>query len=287
MFEELFSDCKRWQQREGGFYQCRLREVTEEIPADFLSEIIERMRKVTELPLIDKCVVTAQQMMPGHIIGIHSDRPLVGYEIARLVVQFNKEWQLEDGGVLKLFLSPDEKAVFDVYPRYNEAFGFVLHEKSYHAVTRVNKLRQTIVFNFWHAANTPELENYVKTLFSNIHFSELPASLNCDAVFAESTLPEEITLLAGTAAVALHRWGLNEATVADGYRYSAGLKTFDNATTEAQSSILLADWLARMYRNNFDLELWKTLKRKLKNADFSQNLNPIWELCFPVIKKNI
>ena len=92
--EQVFLQAGEWQHRDGGFYQCSLRDVTENIPVTVKSDVLERMREITGLPLVDRVVVTAQRMMPGQVIGVHSDRPLLGFEIARLVVQFNKNWQL-------------------------------------------------------------------------------------------------------------------------------------------------------------------------------------------------
>ena len=54
-------------------------------PQRFMTEILARMREITGLPLVERFMVTAQRMLPGQVIGIHSDRPLLGYEIARLV----------------------------------------------------------------------------------------------------------------------------------------------------------------------------------------------------------
>ena len=176
--EQLFSQDIAWQHRDAAFYRCSLSDVTGIIPATFQTEILARMREITGLPLVNRVLVTAQRMQPGQVIGIHSDRPLLGYEIARLVVQLNKQWQAEHGGVLELFTSPEGEAVFGVNPIYNKAFGFLLHANSYHGVTEVTQPRQTVVFNFWHMANTPELAAHVEALFANLHFSEFPAALN-------------------------------------------------------------------------------------------------------------
>lgn len=209
--EQLFLQDSEWQHQDGEFYRCSLCNVTETIPATFQTEILARMREITGLPLVNRVLVTAQRMLPGQVIGIHSDRPLLGYEIARLVVQLNKQWQAEHGGVLELFSSPEGKAVFSVNPEYNKAVGFLLHEDSYHGVTEVTQPRQTVVFNFWHMANTPELAAHVQALFANLHFSEFPETLNPVASAAESILSEEVTFRAGTAAIALHRWGYDAA----------------------------------------------------------------------------
>ena len=162
--EQLFAQDIEWQHRDGAFYRCSLCDVTEIIPATFQTEILARMREITGLPLVNRVLVTAQRMQPGQVIGIHSDRPLLGYEIARLVVQLNKQWQAEHGGVLELFASPEGEAVFSVNPEYNKAFGFLLHADSYHGVTEVTQPRQTVVFNFWHMANTPELAAHIRSL---------------------------------------------------------------------------------------------------------------------------
>ncbi|WP_230874753.1 2OG-Fe(II) oxygenase [Methylomonas sp. LL1] len=279
--EYLFLQEAEWQHRDGAFYRCSLRDVTENIPATFLTEVLIRMRQITGMPLINRVVVTAQRMQPGQVIGIHSDRPLVGYEIARLVVQLNMQWQAEHGGVLELFSSPESEAVFSVNPEYNKAFGFLLHVDSYHGVTEVTQPRQTVVFNFWHAANTPELAAHVQALFANIHFSDLPTALNPVASTAELSLPEDTTFRAGTAAVALQRWGYDETTIVAGYLHSAGLSICDTNDAETYAAVLLADWVACLYRDAFDLARWQILRRELEGIEVFTRLMPTWRLCLP------
>jgi hypothetical protein len=279
--EQLFLQDSEWQHRDGAFYRCSLCDVTEAIPATFHADVLARMREITGLPLVNRFMVTAQRMLPGHVIGIHSDRPLLGYEIARLVVQLNKHWQAEHGGLLELFASPEGEAVCSVTPEYNKAFGFLLHAESYHGVTEVTQPRQTVVFNFWHVANTPELEAHIQDLFANLHFSELPAALNPIAADAEANLPEELTYRAGTAAIALHRWGYDAATVVSGYQHSAGLVACDTQDAETYAAVLLADWVAYLYRDLFDLARWEILCGKLEGVEMFPRLMPTWQLCLP------
>ena len=281
MLEKLFLQGSEWQHQDGVFYRCSLCDVTKLIPATFQAEILNRMREITRLPLVKHMVVTVQQMLPGQIIGLHSDRPLLGYEIARLVVQLNKEWQTEHGGVLELFSSPEGEAVFSVNPEYNKAVGFLLHADSHHAVTEVTKPRQSVVFNFWHMANTPELATHVEALFANLHFSELPAALNSIASAAESSLSEELTYRAATAAIALQRWGYDVATIVTGYQHSAGLSTCDTSDTETYAAVLLADWVAYLYRDTFDLIRWNSLQSALAGIEKFSRLMPTWQLCLP------
>lgn len=279
--DSLFWQDGDWQHRDGAFYRCSLKDVTENIPDTFQAEVLARMREITGLPLTNRVLVTAQRMLSGQAIGIHSDRPLVGYEIARLVVQLNKQWQTDHGGVLELFSSPESEAVFSVNPEYNKAFGFLLHVDSYHGVTSVTQPRQTVVFNFWHAANTPELAAHVQALFADMHFSELPAALNPVATAAESSLPEETTFHADMAALALHRWGYDETTVITGYQYSAGLSVCDSNDAETYAAVRLADWVACLYRDWFDLARWQILRRELAGMEIFTRLMPTWQLCLP------
>jgi len=283
--EQLFLQNSEWQHQDGVFYRCSLCNVTETIPAAFQTEILARMREITGLPLVNRVVVTAQRMLPGQVIGIHSDRPLLGYEIARLVVQLNKQWQAEHGGVLELFSSPEGEAVFSVNPEYNKAVGFLLHADSYHGVTEVTQPRQTVVFNFWHMANTPELAAHVQALFANLHFSEFPATLNPIASAAESSLSEDVTFRAGTAAIALHRWGYDAATIVTGYQHSAGLSTCDTCDAETYAAVLLADWVAYLYRDSFDLVRWNGLQSALAGIEMFPRLMPTWRLCLPEWKE--
>ena len=281
VLDSLFLQNADWQHRDGAYYRCSLRDVTENIPATFLTEVLDRMREITGLPLVNRVLVTAQRMLPGQIIGIHSDRPLLGYEIARLVVQLNKEWQAEHGGVLELFSSPENEAVFSVNPEYNKAFGFTLHKNSYHGVTEVTQPRQTVVFNFWHVANTPELAMHIQSLFTNVKFSELPTTLDPIASAAELSLPEDKTLHAGTAAIALQRWGYDEQTIETGYLHSSGLSICDSNYTETYAAVRLADWVAYLHRNSFDLARWKILRSELEAIKVFKRLKPTWQFCLP------
>jgi len=281
VLERLFLQDAAWQHRDGAFYRCSLCDVTDHIPATFQTEVLDRMREITGLPLMDRVLVTAQRMLPEQAIGIHSDRPLLGYEMARLVVQLNKHWQAEHGGVLELFPAADSTAAFRIPPEHNKAFGFLLHADSYHAVTEVTRPRQSVVFNFWHKANTPELAAHLQALFSNVRFSELPTALDPIASAAEQGLGEETTFSAGTAAVALQRWGYDEPTIVTGYQHSAGLAVCPPDDAETYAAVLLADWVAFLYRDSFDLARWQLLQRQLASMAAFTRLQPAWQLCLP------
>jgi hypothetical protein len=280
-FERLFAAKDGWQHRDGAFYTCSLRDATNDLPKTLLDSVLGRMREITTLPLMDAVQVTAQQVEPGQSIGVHSDRPLVGYEFARLVLQLNAGWRPEHGGVLQLYESPDRPAVVRLEPIYDVAFGFVLHEDSYHSVTEVSQPRRSLVFNFWHAANSPELGDAVRTLFSDLRFSALPSALNSIAEWAEIRLPEDTTFHASLAALAVHRWGYGDATVVAAYRHSAGLPAETVLSVEAHAATRLADWVARLHQHTFDVTRWKSLKSELLGMEPFARLTPIGRLCVP------
>jgi len=280
-FERLFAAKNDWQRRDAAFYSCSLRDATIELPARLLDSVLGRMREITTLPLTDTVQVTAQQVEPGQAIGVHSDRPMLGYEFARLVLHLNDGWRPEHGGVLQLHESPDRPAVVRLEPNYDVGFGFVLHEDSYHSVTEVRRARRSLVFNFWHAANSPELGDAVRTLFADMHFSELPSALDSLAEWAEVRLPEATTFHASLSALAVHRWGYCDATVVAAYRHSAGLPTESVPSVEVHAATQLADWVARLYQHPFDITRWKWLRGELSSIEPDARLTPIWQLCIP------
>ena len=287
VLEQLFFQNNEWQHHDGELYRCSLCDVTETIPATFLSKITVRMKEITGLPLINRVLVTAQRMLPGQFIGIHSDRPLLGYEMVRLVVQLNKEWKAEHGGVLELYSSPEGDPIFSVNPEYNKAVGFLLHADSYHGVTEVTQPRQSVVFNFWHMANTPALATHIEALFANLYFSEFPETLNPIASAAESSLSEDVTFRAGTAAIALHRWGYDARTIVTGYKHSAGIASCDTEDVETYAAVLLADWVAYLYRDTFDLIRWSELQSALAGIGMFPRLKLTWKLCLPTCEELI
>jgi hypothetical protein len=273
--ESLFDADPGWQHRDEAFYKCFLRDCTDELSVELREQLVVRMRQITGLPLSDHIEITAQRMEPGQQIGIHSDRPLVGFEIARLVVQLNRDWKPEHGGVLELFSEPEGRPLIRVLPRYNMGFGFMLHADSHHSVTLVTAPRRSVVFNFWHPANLPELGEEVEALFTDIHFSTLPAIVADAAAKAEAIHPEEVTYHASLAAIALQRWGYDHRTIRDGYLYSTG----HGGTLWAQPvAVRMADWVACLYRHPFDLGRWEILMAELDGATCPERLESVWGL---------
>lgn len=286
VLERTFELDAKWQSRNEAFYQCSLREVTEELPAPMLRELAARMRDVTGLPLLDRVVVTSQRMDPGQAIGVHSDQPWVGYELVRLVVQLNADWRPDHGGELELYEAADRPPVMRVEPVYGAAFGFVLHEGSLHGVRAVTRPRRSLVFNFWHPANSPALGDAVRALFADAQVGQLPAELDSTVNEAEEALPEEETFRAALAALAVLRWGYDTQTVVACYRHSARLPSQGELSEESFAAVRLADWVAGLHDGTFDLARWETLRHEIETTVAHPRLAAIAQLCFPAEAMN-
>lgn len=279
----LFDSGHEWQAREEDFYRCFLRDVSEEVPAALKKALVERMRETTGLPLTEHVHVTAQRMERGQWVGVHSDQPLLGYEIARLVVQLNRDWAPERGGLLELMAEQEGPAVRAIEPRENHSFGFVLHPKSFHGVTEVSHPRWSVVFNFWHPANTPELALAVEDWTTGLDFSVLPKGLEPLATEAEARLPEETTYAASLAAWILLTWGYEDATIADGYGVYVGVRETSCLRQEAAAAIRLAGWVATLRQGHFSVEEWGRLRAELGDTPPFERLREVMKYCLPPI----
>mgnify|MGYP002629492230 CR=1 FL=1 len=278
--ERLFVGEHAWQHRSKGGYACALREVSDDISPTLKQTLVAEIQRITATPLMSQVQVTAQLMAPGQYVGEHSDHPQLGYEVARLIVYLNRDWQPEDGGLLELLDGPDGAAT-QVPPRYNHGFAFLLHALSLHRVTQVQRTRRSVVFNFWHPANSPALAEAVAALLAGMHFSELPAVLDAVVSQVEAQLDEDTSFRANVAAVVLHRWGYDAHTAAAGYFQCAGLP-WPHALPDQRSAVIkLAVWIATLHQGIFDLDAWQRLDDALGGITPPSEIRPIWQLCLP------
>lgn len=244
-----------WQHHTDSFYRAYLCDVSAHLDAGFCKELSARMRVLVGMPLTNAVRATLQRMEPGQYALPHTDRPLVGYEAARLVVQLNRDWRSEDGG--QLSIHPDERGkqtVVSYSPRWNTAFGFAMGPRSFHSVRLVTALRRTVVLNFWHAGNTAALATWISAQFNGMRF-DFSGTLGQLADHTEPQVPEEDSFRAGCVAYLLLRWGFSEGEACSGYQ--AGLQPLTGP--EGSASVLLARWVARLWRHDFDPTLWQRL----------------------------
>jgi hypothetical protein len=284
----LFDRDLPWQ-RHDSFYQCWIAVVTERVDRELLAGVLARMRELVDVPLADRITATVQRMQPGDQALPHTDRPLVGYEAVRLVVQLDDGWRDGDGGLFLVHPDPDGTEVAHVRaPRAGSAVGFVMTPASHHAVSPTRRTRRTVVFHLWHAGNTPEVARLVGELYDGASLAELPAALDRVAAEAEARLPEPTTLHAALAALALHRWGYADVAVVAGYRRALGEPVGDDeigteSADEDDLAAALAGWVARLRLEDFDVAGWDALRRELapRRPARHARLRAVWDACFP------
>ncbi len=280
-FQALFDNAHDWEQHQSSLYDGAMSDMSDALDPELKRDLVTRMRSITGLPLTSRVQVSVQRMAPGQDIRPHADPPLVGYEIARVVLQLNPHWRPEHGGLLQVH--PDAAGEIvggQVPPKHNTAVGFVLHSNCYHSVTRVARQRHSVVLYFWHEANTPELAAHLTELCANMDFGALPPALDDVMAEAERTLSEEVSYQAAIVAWILHRWGCCTDEVVCGYRASA----WPNPTpAHTSATTALAHWAATLRTAVFDLERWQTLRETLPPPGPNRPAGEcdFWKLAFP------
>lgn len=98
--------------------------------------------------------ITAHQLISNQTIRIHNDFRKGG-ETHRLLIQINRGWREEHGGLLMLFRGPSVESVDRIIPPTSRsAFGFSISKVSHHAVSKVHGgNRYTLVFSFYEELN--------------------------------------------------------------------------------------------------------------------------------------
>lgn len=97
--------------------------------------------------LTQKAIIEPHQYLPGTGIGVHTDGSV---EEARFVLNLNREWRSDQGGVWILSRGSDLKPpVIYLPPIHNTGFGFMTAKASYHALSeRFSAVAYTLVFRF-------------------------------------------------------------------------------------------------------------------------------------------
>ena len=93
--------------------------------------------------------VAAHRLTAGQTIRVHNDF-LGSEETHRLLVQFNRGWAVENGGLLMTFASERAEDVADAFvPMHGSAFAFEISPQSFHAVSTIRGgERFTLVYTF-------------------------------------------------------------------------------------------------------------------------------------------
>lgn len=98
------------------------------------------------LVLVD---VSAHRLTAGQTIRVHNDY-LGQEETHRLLIQFNRGWTVDNGGLLMLFGSDNAEDVRDaLLPVHGSGFAFAISPESFHAVSTIRSgERYTLVYTF-------------------------------------------------------------------------------------------------------------------------------------------
>lgn len=128
--------------------------VAEFIAPTFIESIANELAERLDAPPLELVDVCTHLLEAGQTIRIHNDHLGGNEETHRLVVQLNRGWSIEQGGLLMLFSGDAPETVTDVIlPVHRSAFGFEISERSHHAVsTIVTGSRISLVYTYRKAA---------------------------------------------------------------------------------------------------------------------------------------
>jgi len=292
-FQDLIATATEYKHHQS-FYEAFLCDQSEQLDPSIRRQLIERMAQLTQLNLTDRLQVSIQRMDVGHGAAPHTDRPLLGFETARLILQFNPDWQPSYGGVFQTHPTQTGTTVSSEHPpHHNSAIGFVMTRDSFHSVTEVLHPRFTAVLYFWHIGNTEPLATAIRALTCDLNFASLPKSLSLIQDQAERSCPEEATYQGSVVAFLLQHWGYGDEVIHQGYADTAWPQKASTAALwrgepqesvdESALAIILARWITNLYDVDFDVTQWARLRTSLTPHDPGRyaRLASIWQLAFP------
>ncbi len=147
-----------WMLRVADFYEQWELHLERAILPETLSELldpefVEKLKLRLLGPIISADLelveVTAHKLLAGQTIRIHNDY-IEDAESHRVLIQLNRGWRDEQGGLLMLFGSSSSGDVQRVIrPLHRSAFGFSISDRSFHAVSTIAEgERFTLVYSF-------------------------------------------------------------------------------------------------------------------------------------------
>lgn len=123
------------------------------ISTEYLSDLKARIEKIYAVDLLDNIDVIAHRLTKGHVIKIHNDflNEDSIKESHRLLMHFNSNWDVENGGLCMVFTKNDASSIHNIIvPTGNLLQSFEISENSHHAVSEIySGDRLTIIFTFY------------------------------------------------------------------------------------------------------------------------------------------
>jgi len=117
---------------------------------EYLAHIKNRVESLFMVKLNTRIDFTAHKLIPGQRIRIHNDY-IPSCETHRLLIQLNRGWDDENGGMLMFFNSHNPSDIHKIFrPSHNSSVGFAISPDSHHAVSTIHKSeRYTFIFSFY------------------------------------------------------------------------------------------------------------------------------------------
>lgn len=140
-----------YEQYEFSFFDINLPKQLEFLTSnEHLSHIKSIIEILFSVKLTNRIDLTAHKLISGQRIRIHNDY-IPNCETHRLLIQLNRGWQDENGGMLILFNSGNPSDIHKIIrPFHNSSVGFAISSVSHHAVSTIHSgERFTLVYSFY------------------------------------------------------------------------------------------------------------------------------------------
>jgi Rps23 Pro-64 3,4-dihydroxylase Tpa1-like proline 4-hydroxylase len=144
-----------YEQYEFSFFDIQLpSEISFLTSPEYLSQVKKRVECLFLVKLDTRIDFTAHKLISGQRIRIHNDY-ISGCETHRLLIQLNRGWEDENGGMLMFFNSKSPSDIHKIFrPAHNSSVGFAISPDSHHAVSTIHKSeRFTLVYSFYQQAD--------------------------------------------------------------------------------------------------------------------------------------
>lgn len=142
-----------YEQHEFSFEDCELPTALRDLKSPaFIRYIKDGMSQSFSIGFDDRVDITAHRLTAGQVIKIHNDF-IPGRETHRLLIQLNRSWVPDQGGLLILFSDSSAQAASKfILPKSRSVFGFEISTKSLHAVSKIHSgNRFTLVYSLYAA----------------------------------------------------------------------------------------------------------------------------------------
>jgi Predicted proline hydroxylase len=140
-----------YEQYEFSFWNASLpNEIDVLISDDFIKNLKTEVSLLFDTDLDERIDIAAHKLIHGQRIRLHNDF-ISGGETHRILIQLNRGWKAEHGGLLLLFNSSDPADIHKAFcPIHNTAIGFEISLRSNHAVSSIHHgQRFTLVYSFY------------------------------------------------------------------------------------------------------------------------------------------